>query len=274
MERPKEQKLSKWLSRRIFVTKGVLIDPSRINGWFEKINPLTEEEVHLCLSNLDYLEELFETTVIFRQGRINPTGIRKFITEYALERGKEEQLDKYNRIYIPDDPKLITINIFDHIGKLKDEQNRDRKELLDKFSDDCSNLYRDHFGISSLLISQFNRAIANPTRIKNGDVEPAAEDFKETGDTYEDVDICLTVFDPWKYKVPDPSGYSLEKLKREDGAKMYRNIRLLKNNQGIEDIRFGFGYQAETGIYKLLPKQKDIMEDDYRSVLNSSFFLQ
>lgn len=273
MERPKEQKMAKWLSRRILKEHGVLIDPRRVQGWYNKTQPLTDDEIDLCLKETDYLDELFETTIRFHSGRINPTGIRKYNTEYAEKYGKIEQLDKYNKIYIPDNSKKIVLNIFDHIGKLKNEGKKDRKTLLDDFSDDCSNIYRDLYGMSSLLISQFNRGIANPMRIKNGDVEPAAEDFKETGDIYEDCDVSITLFDPWKYKVPDPSGYNLEKLKREDGAKMYRNIRLLKNNHGTEDIRFGFGYQVESGIFKLLPKLKDIQESDYEDVIKNSYFL-
>ncbi len=273
LERPKEQKLAKWLSRRIFLQHGILIDPKRIEGWYNKSYPLSSEEVDYIFSELPYLDELFDTIMNFHSGRINPTGIRKYIDEYAVAKGNVEHLDQFNKVYIPHNPRLITMNIFDHIGKLKKESGKSKKELLDDFSDDCSNIYRDLYGISSILISQFNRSIANPMRIKNGDVEPQAEDFKETGDTYEDVDICLTVFDPWKYKVPDPSGYDLNKMKRLDGAKMYRNIRLLKNNHGVEDIRFGFGYQVETGIFKLLNKKADITEGDYQDLLSSSLFL-
>lgn len=272
MERPKEQKLAKWLARRILLKHGVIIDPKRIQGWYNKTFPLKDDEIDLCLTEMPYLDELFETTVTFHSGRINPTGIRKFNEEHSAMNGNVEQLDKYNKIFIPKNPKKIFLDLYDHIGKLKGENNKTRKELLDDFSDDRSR-DRDLYGRSSLMISQFNRAIANPIRIKNGDVEPAAEDFKETGDIYEDCDVALTIFDAWKYKVPDPSGYELEKLKREDGAKMYRNIRLLKNNHGVEDIRFGFGYQVETGIFRLLPKLKDITESDYTSITNSSFFV-
>lgn len=274
MERPKIHKMAKWLSRRIFTQHGVLIDFKRIIGWYNKILPLDKREQEYIHHELPYIDELFETILEFNSGRVNPMGIKKFSEAYALENGEEEQINKYNKVYIPNDPKKITLQIFDHIGKLKGESGKTRKQLIDGFSDDCSNEYRDHFGQSILFISQFNRAIANPMRIKNGDVEPMPEDFKETGDIYEDADIALTIFDPWRYKVPDPSGYDLDKLKDENGKKYYRNIKLMKNNYGAEDIRFGFGYQPETGIYKLLPKKKDMDDFTYESILNNSYFIK
>jgi hypothetical protein len=276
MERPKAHKLSKWLSRRIFKEHGVLIDFKRILGWYNKVAPLTTKELDYVMLELPYIDELFETLLAgtFHTGRVNPTGIKKFVDEYAAEHGKTEKIGKFSKVYIPHDPSIVTFQIFDHIGKLKGESGKTRKQLLDDFSDDCSNDYRDLYGISSLFISQFNRSIANPMRIKNGDVEPMPEDFKETGDIYEDADIALTIFDPWRYKVPDPSGYDLTKMKDDDGKKYYRNVKLMKNNYGAEDIRFGFGYQPETGIFKLLKKRRDMTEGDYTSLTNNSMFLK
>lgn len=275
MERPKSHKLCKWLSRRIFKVEGVLVDFKRILGWYNKVAPLTMDELDLVMKHLPYIDELFDTILegTFHSGRKNPTGIRKFVETYAEAEGKIIQVDKYNKAYEANDPSKVTLQIFDHIGKLKGESGKTRKALLDDFSDDCSNDYRDLYGISSLFISQFNRSIANPMRIKNGDVEPMPEDFKETGDIYEDADVALTIFDPWRYKVPDPLGYDLDKLKTEEGAKHYRNIKLMKNNYGAEDIRWGFGYQPQTGIFKLLPKKKDITQFDYEAVLNNAYFL-
>jgi len=273
MERPQVHKFAKWLSRRIYKEHGILIPFQKILGWYNKSNPLTMNELDYVHAEKEWLDELLETTVIFNTGRQNPTGIRKFIKQIALDHGREEKINEYNSIYHPDDPSKIWLNIFDHIGKLKGEQNKDRKTLLDDFSDDCSNYFRDYLGISSLYISQFNRGISNPMRIKNGDVEPMPEDFKETGDIYEDADMVFTIFDPWRYKVPDPSGFDLSRLKDLDGKKYYRNIKLMKNNYGIEDLRYGYAYEPISGIFKLLPKLKDMHPSIYDEVLNGNYYL-
>ena len=132
---------------------------------------------------------------------------------------------------------------------------------------------RDFFGYSPVVVSQFNRDISNPIRIKQGDVEPNLEDFKESSQTQDDADVILALFDPMRYKVADPSGYDLNKLKDEFGAKYFRSVRLIKNSYGEDDIRIGLGFLGQAGIFKELPKRKDITDADYQSVVDKTFFL-
>jgi hypothetical protein len=97
--------------------------------------------------------------------------------------------------------------------------------------------------------------------------------FKESSQTQDDADVILALFDPMRYKVADPSGYDLNKLKDEFGAKYFRSVRLIKNSYGEDDIRIGLGFLGQTGIFKELPKRKDITDADYQSVVDKTFFL-
>ena len=132
---------------------------------------------------------------------------------------------------------------------------------------------RDFFGYSPVVVSQFNRDISNPIRIRQGDVEPSLEDFAETSQTQNDADVVMALFDPMRYKVADPSGYDLNKLKDEFGAKYFRSVRLIKNSYGEDDIRIGLGFLGSVGMFRELPKRKDITDSDYQSVVNKTFFL-
>lgn len=123
-------------------------------------------------------------------------------------------------------------------------------------------------------MSQFNRSISNPSRIKNGDVEPQLEDFADSSSTQNDADVVMALFDPIRYKVEDPSGYNLDKLKDEYGAKYFRSLRVIKNSYGEDDIRIGLAFLGELGIFAELPRKKDITESDYESVTNKSYFLR
>ena len=84
----------------------------------------------------------------------------------------------------------------------------------------------------------------------------------------------LALFDPMRYKVEDPSGYQLDKLKDEYGGKYYRSVRLIKNSFGEDDVRIGLGFLGQIGMFKELPRRKDMTESDYESVVNKTFFLQ
>ncbi len=99
------------------------------------------------------------------------------------------------------------------------------------------------------------------------------EDFADSSATQNDADVVLALFDPMRYKVEDPSGYNLNKLRDDYGAKYFRSLRLIKNSYGEDDIRIGLGFLGQIGMFKELPRKRDITDEDYDSVVNKTFFL-
>jgi len=270
MERSRTYKMAKWVSRKIFLDQGIIIPVGKLLGWTEK---MTKDEHDLFLHYRDYVEQLSEIVTII-DGPENPVGIAKELKNYALENGRIEQLDQWNKIYVPNDPSQITLVVIDHIGLLKltkDQPNK--KQAIDKMSDELR-YARDFYGYSPVVVSQFNRDISNPARIKNGDVEPQLEDFADSSATQNDADVVMALFDPMRYKVADPSGYDLDKLKDEYGAKYFRSLRLIKNSYGEDDVRIGLGFLGQIGMFKELPRKKDITDSDYESITNKSYFLR
>jgi hypothetical protein len=270
MERSRTYKLAKWVSRKIFVDYGITIPVPKLLGWTDK---MTSDEHDLFLAHREYVEQLSEMVTII-DGPENPVGIAKDLKKYALERGTIEEVDEYNKIYIPNNPNEITIPVIDHIGLLKLTKDQPtKKQAIDKMSDELR-YARDFYGYSPVVVSQFNRDISNPIRIKNGDVEPQLEDFADSSQTQNDADVVLALFDPMRYKVADPSGYNLDKLVDQYGAKYFRSLRLIKNSYGEDDVRIGLGFMGQIGMFKELPRKKDITDSDYESVTNKSYFLK
>lgn len=271
MERNKVYKMAKWVTRRIFLDQGVLIPVPKLLGWSS--DKLTFDEHDAFKMYEDYIEGMNETITII-DGPENPVGIAKNIKDFALKNGVIEEVNEYSKIYIPNDDNLVTIIVIDHAGLLKvTKDNPTKKSTIDKMSDELR-YARDFYGFSPVVVSQFNRDIANPIRIKNGDVEPQLEDFKESSSTQEDADVVLALFDPMRYKVDDPSGYDLDKLRDEYGAKYYRSLRLIKNSYGEDDIRIGLGFLGQIGMFKELPRLKNMDDHIYDSVINRSYFLR
>lgn len=269
MERSKTYKLAKWVSRKIFLDTGIIITVPKLLGWTEK---MSKDEHDIFLTYQGYIEGMKDVITII-DGPENPIGIAKDLKKHADERGKTEQLDEYNKIYIPNDENEITIVIIDHIGLLKRTKDLPgKKDSIDKMSDELRHA-RDFYGYSPVVVSQFNRDISNPIRIKNGDVEPQLEDFADSSQTQNDADVVLGLFDPMRYKIADPSGYNLDKLKDEYGAKYFRSLRLIKNSYGEDDVRIGLAFLGQIGMFKELPRKKIITEDDYLSVVNKTYFL-
>ena len=269
MERSKTYKLAKWVSRKIFLDQGMIIPVPKLLGWTEK---MTKDEHDLFLMYEDYMGMMNDVITII-DGPENPVGIAKELKAHALQNGRIEQVDEYNKRYFPNNENEITIVVIDHIGLLKLTQTQPtKKQAIDKMSDELR-YARDFYGYSPVVVSQFNRDISNPIRIKNGDVEPQLEDFAESSQTQNDADIVLALFDPMRYKVPDPSGYNLEKLKDEFGGKYFRSLRLIKNSYGEDDVRIGLGFLGQIGMFKELPKRMDMKESDYEMVVNKTYFL-
>ena len=270
MERNRTYKYAKWVSRKVFLDQGIIIPVPKLLGWTGK---LTKDEHDLFLLYENYIKEM-ENSVIMYDGPENPVGIAKDLKKYAESRGKIEQLDEYNKIYVPNDPNEITIVVIDHIGLLKTTKDLPtKKQAIDKLSNELR-FARDFYGYSPVAVSQFNRDISNPIRIKNGDVEPQLDDFKDSSSPGEDCDVALALFDPMRYKVPDPSGYDLDKLKDEYGSKYFRSLRLIKNSYGADDVRIGLGFFGQIGMFKELNRKKDMTDADYESVVNKSWFLK
>lgn len=272
MERSKVYKLAKWTVRQIFLDQGVDIPMGKLLGW-KGFGRLSHDEHDLFLHYEQYFNELSEKIHII-DGPDNPIGIAKNLKEYALKNGKIEEIDEYNKIYIPNNPNKITIVLIDHIGLLKLTKDLPtKKQVIDKLSNELR-YFRDFYGFVPVVISQFNRDIANPIRIKNGDVEPNLEDFKDSSSTQEDADIVLALFDPMRYKVDDPSGYDLDKLRDTTGAKYYRSLRLIKNSYGEDDLRIGLAFHGKTGLFKELPRRGEMEGFDYESLYNGTYFLK
>lgn len=272
MERRKNFKYAKWISRKIFLDHGKIIPINRMMGWVPKHERLTLEEKNLIETYRDYIEAILEIVKIIDYP-INPTGMRKYVREHAKQRGRIEEVSEFEKIYVPNHSNTITLNIGDHIGLYKKEAGlTTKKEIIDAASED-KRYFRDFFGYSNVDVSQFNRDIANPMRIKNGNVEPHLEDFKESGNTQEDADVVFSLFDPMRYNVPDPLGYELPKLRDASGRKMYRFLKILKNTYGREDIGIGMAFLPEVGLFKEMPRVFETTEDIYDSIKDNTFFL-
>lgn len=270
MERSKIYILAKWMSRRIFLEEGILIPIQRMLGWWDE--KLTKDEHDLILKYRDYMNELLETVDII-EGPQNPTGIYKYVKEYAENNGKFEQLSEYHKVYIPTHSNEIVIVGEDHLGLTKREKGQNKKEAIDKVSE-YNQWMRDQLGYSPVPVSQLNRNLNNPIYRKLDSVEPTIDDIKESGAPGEASDVILSLFDPIRMNTTDKS-YNVDKfINLSNGANYFRSIKLLKSNYSEDMIRIGMAFMGATGIFSELPKKKYMDDFDYESLFNHSYFLQ
>lgn len=264
MERSKVYKLGKWLCLKLYQDHKILLDVPTLYQWGTKKSELSKDICYKIDEALDYFDEMSEVVKII-DGAENPTGIRNHLISVAEDNGKVEKVSEFERRYIPNKPNKITLVILDHIGKLKRERGYSKKENIDKMSEYLG-VARDFYGFSPVVVSQFNRALSDSQRARNKELTPDPDDFKDTGNLYEDCDVALALFNPYKFKSFEHMGYDIKEFINNNGYNRFRSVTALKNSWGIDDFRIGYGFLGEVGMFKELPKADEMTPEIYKNV--------
>jgi hypothetical protein len=217
-----------------------------------------------------------DTVGVFKAGEdvyIDKFSVDKFITLRTGDKelivtfnysGKDYHLKQGEKKYFPLKPNEITIVIADHVGKFSAQKGLGtKKDIIDKASEYNAD-FRDVFGYSPVALSQFNRGVGGIDRIKysGADLSPQIEDFKDTGSLIEDADLVLTIFNPWRYSAFDEKGiykgYNIrDGMVNMQGENRYRQLSVLKNSYGIDDVDYGLRFWGEVNNFETLPKPED-----------------
>lgn len=253
MERNTKYKLAKWVCLKLFQDHKIIIDVPTMLGWQGKKFEIEDGLKKLIFEAGEYFDKMFASGCIqIIDGGQNPTGIRNKLIEVAKAHGTLVPVDEYTKRYVPNDPNLLIVVINDHVGKLAGERGFSDKELLDKHSEymgDC----RDRYGFTIIDISQFNRSIGSSDRMKLKAVSPEPDDFKGSGDMYENADVALGLFNPYKFKINDFLGYDIPKFVSKEGENRFRSVSIIKNSYGADDIIIGLNFLGENGNFRELP---------------------
>ncbi len=159
-------------------------------------------------------------------------------------------------VYKPNNSFLITEIIIDHSNLIDlNKQDKSKKEAIDRASKMLV-FFRNMFGFSPIIVSQFNRGIEGMDRKKQDSQEPQLSDFKETGSTQEDANVVLGLFNPFRYGIDTHRGYPVDKIKR-----FYRSLHVLKNRDGADNLAIGLHFDGPRGKFKELPTSKDLRDN-------------
>lgn len=281
MERAKKHRIAKWVCMRMYQRFGVLIDTNSLLGWGSQKSKITDElfeQIKLCYQEIEALEDTIEVI----DGIENPTGIYKQLVAEALGKGtlyryeninNREQLvklrgtsreivppqackkaTKYQPIYIPDDPKEVTIFIVDHLQAMKRESGFTAKENLDKMSE-YARIMRDLYGFTPIIVNQLNRNISDTFRKVKTDLLPQDSDFSGSSNMFNDCDVAGILFNPYKYNLSNLLKWDIRGCVDSHGINRFRSFHLLKNSYGPDNQIFGYQFIGENGIFNELPSE-------------------
>lgn len=266
MERPMHIIITKWVSFYLYQKYGILADTKFILGKGQQKSRVSQELFEKICEGYDYFDEMTEIMVI-RSKMENPTGIYKSLQKEAEKEGKIIKIDEFNSKYVPNDEGLITLVILDHIGRIQTERGYTQVENLKKMSEYLT-LVRDLYGFSPVVISQFNRGIQDVSRRKSMELIPEEKDFKGSSNMYEDSDVAMGIFNPWKYKIESIMDYNVGSMRNAEGYNRFRTLHVLKNSQGVDDFDTALHFIGEIGKFTEMPSPSSMNQQLYYNLAN------
>jgi len=260
LEIDKTIKVTKAICRKLYLDYGILTD---INFVLSRGKNRISKEVYEAVKfTKDYFYQLEDCLTIIDAAE-NPTGIYKFMNNYANENGDiiykkirsgEDTINVFDK-YIPYNPDRYVLIIIDHIALMKRERGFNQKDNIDKMSEYLIPL-RNNFNFIPVVVQQLGRGLSQTDRFKLDRVEPQLSDFKDSGNTQQDANVVLSLFSPRKYEIENFRGYDIIKLKDR-----FRSLSILKNRDGAADIRIGLQFVGEVGHFQEIPPSKQFKDD-------------
>lgn len=274
LELDKETKMTQWMTRRLYDHYGIRANINILQSVGK--NRLSDSIYMALMETQEYFEKL-EDSVIINDNILNPTGIIKDIEGYAKANGKilkkaftikerqndgsivEKEVLGFDR-YIPNNPNEYVIVIVDHASLLNLEQGMPIKQTIEKLSKDFVRL-KNRYHYIPVLIQQQAAEGENLSHFKADKLEPNKANLAESKLTYNDCDIALGIFSPYKHDIKNYRGYNIIEM-----GDSYRNLNIFKNRFGIQNVNIGMYFDGAVNYFKELLKADQINQNHYNYI--------
>lgn len=253
----------KLLSMYLFETYGIELSYKKILSR-ERDYVLSEEYYELIKKCKPWIDKIESKLEIYDK-QVNAT------TVYSILKKRLEKMGTFSEsenrlIYTPYNPNLIYNVIIDHIGLIRPQQGNTLKKEIDDLSAYLVVL-REKCKISPVVIQQANREQGNIERFKQGKSAFSINDAKDSGNTVQDSNVMIALYNPFRDALKTYRKYNIEQL-----GSIFRSIMVLKNRFGDCDVEIGCGFYGWINYFKELPLPDEIY--DYDKYKNPDWILK
>lgn len=306
MERPKNEKLAKWLAWFIFLEKGIVYSPSTILSrsdkqrelhdgdyeLFESYEPLFEsfkdcieiipgsKTPEAILEHADYVATQLGTLLFTKKGKLyykyrGKIGeVGAFSDEYVEQRGPVQLRyieGRFGRVYEGHDvfiDKTPDTTVYHITDHLGkvDETGRAKFQGTIDHANNAADILRDVYKFGVILVSQLNRDIFDTYRQKKTSLTIRQSDIKNSGVSTENADLVLGVLNPLDFECIYMANYDATQLIGPRNQNMFRGVVIIKNSYGTDNLKMPYAFYGEMGLYRELPS--DPLDCDFQSVIN------
>lgn len=202
-----------------------------------------------------------ESKLIIYDKSLNAETLYKVLMSEIEKIGKFEETD-YRKIFIPNNPELVFNVIIDHISLLRASHGRSLKEEIDLTSSYLVTL-RNICGISPIVIQQTNRNQSSMDRRKQGLLDFTINDAKDSGNTVQDCEIMISIYNPHRDRLATFDKYDITQL-----TDKFRSVSILKSRWGESDYKIAMNFFGGSNIWRELPKPDEIYDYERYTHLN------
>lgn len=247
----------KLLSIYIFETYGIQLSFKKILSR-EKEYILSDEHYDLVKQCMPWIDKISKKLEIYDK-KVSPKKV------YAILKTRLEEMGTFSEsetrlLYKPNNPNLIYNIVVDHIGLVGTKPDID---LLSSYL----LFFRDKCGVSPVVIQQANREQGNIERFKQGKSAFTIHDAKDSGNTVQDCNIMIALYNPHRDGLKTYKHYNIEYLNS-----YFRSIMVLKNRYGDCDVEVGVNFFGWINMFHELPKPDEIY--DYERYTNPNYILE
>lgn len=265
LEMSKEEKMLSAFSNILYVKEGIRVDPTQLKS--TRADSILSEDVLKVIDKYEKYFNKIEEIVEFIDDIRNPTGIYKFVREYAHSHGtqhyktvefvnnktgeiREQQIDDY---YVPDDPEEYVMIMIDHIGLIATEKldgkNLNLHESIVKLSSDYLIRLRNKFNYIPVVIQQQSSAQESVENMKHNRLKPTLDGLGDCKLTQRDANVIFGLFSPFRHEIPKYYGYDITKFKDN-----IRFLEVLGGREGGGGTVASLYFDGAVNYFKELPK--------------------
>lgn len=249
-----ETKMKQWIRRRLHNKYGITIDAQTIDS-VGHYRP--SDAVMLAIKECREFFMNAEPYLDIRDTVKTPEEILNEVHQYAKDNGTIE-----NGVYSAFNPDEYVIVIVDHVSLLKVIGHTNIKAAIEKLSSGFVEI-RNKYGYTLVPIQQQSAESENIEHFKLSKLEPSKNGLAESKLTYNDCDIAMGLFNPHKHEIKSYRGYNIADLKDN-----FRNLSIFKNRYGIPNLNSGVYFDGCVGVFKELPRSKEMGSMHYELVKN------
>lgn len=238
----------------------IRIDKDSILSMREK--PL-EDRILNKVKELSPLMEEFLEVVDIQDNISNPTGILKYLKNYAKNNGvihtKELEIDGQKRqvfdYYEQNNPEEYRIAITDHIGLLQPENGATLHQTLSLFSAEYGRkTLTKQYNYCFVMVQQQSasseaKEYNNKGELNYSKLEPSLSDLGDNKFTQRDAHLVWGLFGPDRYEIPQYRNWNIFYLNDN-----YRLLMVLKNRDGSTNVRTSLFFDGSCGYFHELPQ--------------------